>query len=403
MKKMPLVSIVIPVYNGSNYLRDAIDSALSQDYERCEVIVVNDGSDDEGRTKAICRSYGNNIRYLEQKNSGVAAALNTGIRAMEGDYFAWLSHDDIFFPCKVSTQMQAIQETGNPYTIAEANYSFGNVDTGGKVKTAFQTYYDRNWLENGCAWFLWSETHFSNLLFHRRHFERIGLFDEENMTAQDQDMQFRLLRGQRTVFSDVVVSFFRMHRASGTNQNRQRLFQENRSWYLRILHDLTKAEKDKLFGHSSIIACRICSILLSMEKGEEYEQAVQDFRAALSPLKGRDSLAEEFQGKQIVIFGAGQYGRRLNYELQARGIRPSFFIDNDPSKWNHQVDGVPCRSVDEILHTPSTYEIIIAQKMYADALLQIQDWRDDRIHRVWTKDSLDAVLLRSRPVCVPDL
>ena len=52
----PRVSIIIPVYNGTNYMRDAIDSALNQTYENCEVIVVNDGSNDEGATDAAARS-----------------------------------------------------------------------------------------------------------------------------------------------------------------------------------------------------------------------------------------------------------------------------------------------------------------------------------------------------------
>jgi len=80
----PKVSIIIPVYNGSNYLREAIDSALAQTYKNIEIIVINDGSSDEGRTEAIAKSYGDKIRYIYKKNGGVSTALNVGILAAEG-------------------------------------------------------------------------------------------------------------------------------------------------------------------------------------------------------------------------------------------------------------------------------------------------------------------------------
>lgn len=81
---MKKVSIIIPVYNGGNYLRNAIDSALSQTYKNCEIIVVNDGSTDGGETAAIAKSYGNKIRYFEKKNGGVGTAVNLGIAEMTG-------------------------------------------------------------------------------------------------------------------------------------------------------------------------------------------------------------------------------------------------------------------------------------------------------------------------------
>ena len=72
----PMVSIVIPVYNGANFLREAIDSALSQSYKNIEIIVINDGSDDANETDKIARSYGDTIQYFHKKNGGVASALN---------------------------------------------------------------------------------------------------------------------------------------------------------------------------------------------------------------------------------------------------------------------------------------------------------------------------------------
>ena len=91
MTKNPKVSIIIPVYNGSNYLKEAIDSALNQTYANVEVIVVNDGSNDNGKTEALAKSYGDRIKYCYKENGGVASALNYGIKTMHGQYFSWLS------------------------------------------------------------------------------------------------------------------------------------------------------------------------------------------------------------------------------------------------------------------------------------------------------------------------
>lgn len=114
-KNKPLVSIIIPVYNGSNYLTQAIDSALAQTYENIEVLVINDGSTDEGATEQIALSYGNRIRYISKTNGGVASALNVGIEHMMGTYFSWLSHDDMYSPTKISNAINAIEQTPEPH------------------------------------------------------------------------------------------------------------------------------------------------------------------------------------------------------------------------------------------------------------------------------------------------
>ena len=93
----PKFSIIIPVYNGSNYLEEAINSALAQTYQNIEIVVVNDGSNDGGKTETIARSFGDKIRYFSKENGGVSSALNFGIKQMTGEWFAWLSHDDSFF------------------------------------------------------------------------------------------------------------------------------------------------------------------------------------------------------------------------------------------------------------------------------------------------------------------
>ena len=106
----PLVSIIIPVYNGSNYLEESINSALGQTYNEIEVLVINDGSNDNDLTHNIAVSYQKKIRYFRKQNGGVASALNFGISKMEGDYFSWLSHDDIYKPEKIEKQILFISK-----------------------------------------------------------------------------------------------------------------------------------------------------------------------------------------------------------------------------------------------------------------------------------------------------
>lgn len=105
----PLVSIVIPVYNGANYMREAIDSAINQTYKNIEIIVVNDGSTDNGETEEIALSYGDKIKYYKKENGGCASALNYGISKMQGEWFSWLSHDDVYAPEKIQSAVDQIR------------------------------------------------------------------------------------------------------------------------------------------------------------------------------------------------------------------------------------------------------------------------------------------------------
>ena len=134
----PKVSIIIPVYNGSNYLQEAIDSALAQTYPNCEILVINDGSCDEGKTEAIALSYGDRIRYFKKENGGVATAVNYGIEHMTGDYFAWLSHDDYYLPHKIERQMRAIVDVYKKARVSimpSSTITTKNVDDVASLKT----------------------------------------------------------------------------------------------------------------------------------------------------------------------------------------------------------------------------------------------------------------------------
>ncbi|HEX7957102.1 MAG TPA: glycosyltransferase family 2 protein, partial [Pyrinomonadaceae bacterium] len=103
----PTVSVILPVYNGENFLRASVESVLGQTLKDYELIVVDDGSQDS--TPSIAAEYGERLRYVRQENTGVAGAFNHGLRLARGRYISWLSHDDVFLPAKLERQVAAVR------------------------------------------------------------------------------------------------------------------------------------------------------------------------------------------------------------------------------------------------------------------------------------------------------
>ncbi len=236
----PLVTIIIPVYNGQDFLADAIDSALSQSYNNTEVIVVNDGSTD--LTEMIARSYGDKIRYFYKPNGGVASALNFAIRQAKGDYISWLSHDDLYFTEKIKQQVKVLRNLRDRNSVIFSDW----VQFSFSTETLHMRYRDllsctewklleklnvcrvncRNMgcvgdqkvfrfsmisllfdgLVNGCT-----------LLIPKELFGKVGYFNEELLTTQDYDMWFRFIRNNVDfVFTSNYVVKSRQHKKQGT-------------------------------------------------------------------------------------------------------------------------------------------------------------------------------------------
>jgi glycosyltransferase involved in cell wall biosynthesis len=101
-----LVSVIIPCYRQAQFLRTAIDSALMQTYPLIEIIVVNDGSDDD--TEAVAKSYGAKVQYIHRQNGGLSAARNTGIAQARGTYFKFLDADDHIHPEQIAWHVEAL-------------------------------------------------------------------------------------------------------------------------------------------------------------------------------------------------------------------------------------------------------------------------------------------------------
>ena len=206
------VSIIIPVYNGQNYLRKAIDSALNQTYKNLEVIVVNDGSTDN--TEKIALSYDNRIKYYYKENGGVASALNYGIRKMTGKYFSWLSHDDEYDLKKIEKQVKHLLNKDEK-VISVCNWLIINKDSKviekkyiskklEKFPQEFLAFDRKTWL-NGCA-----------MLINKKCFDICGLFNETLPTTQDYDLWNRFAEKCKFEILDNHLLFSRAHSEQGS-------------------------------------------------------------------------------------------------------------------------------------------------------------------------------------------
>ena len=260
MKDYPLVSIVIPVYNGANFLAEAIDSALAQTYPNVEVIVVNDGSKDDGATEAIALSYGDRIRYFSKENGGVSSALNLGIEKMRGEYFSWLSHDDKYTPTKLESHF-AKMTADNKNCIFRCGSAFIDADSNPmdrksrKMEPGFYAY-DKMLSEifagkmpNGCA-----------LLIPKSCFDRFGKFDTTLRYIQDADMWYRILAGRVdfVCHTEDVGVLSRVHGQQVTVTSKHLYKKEMTEVGPRMIERLTALPDDKqyLLKKYMLLCCR---------------------------------------------------------------------------------------------------------------------------------------------------
>lgn len=243
----PKVSVVIPVYNGANYMREAIDSALAQEYRNIEVVVVNDGSNDGGETERIALSYGDRIRYFSKPNGGVSTALNRGIQEMSGEYFSWLSHDDVYHPFKIQDQIQSLnsipasaRQTAICYSgwdiIDHKSQPVGTVlphGVHGLANLADPMYALMKGLIHGCS-----------LLIPRSLFEAHGVFDPTLRSTQDYDLWYKMFRKGCALYLSRPGIKSRVHPDQGTHKISDHSHEASRLW-IKMLSGLSDQEISK--------------------------------------------------------------------------------------------------------------------------------------------------------------
>lgn len=207
----PLVSVVIPCWNQAHYLGEAIESVLAQTYPSLELVVVDDGSEDNSSEVA---AHYPGVRCLRQPNSGVAAARNRGLAESRGEYVVFLDADDRLLPQALEVGVREL--AANPDAAFAAGMPRDIGRDGSVVREARQPLVTRDhYLKLLEECFIWSG---SSLVYRRQALEAVGAFNERRAAADDYELYLKLARAYPVVCHEEVVTEYRRH-GSNTTRN----------------------------------------------------------------------------------------------------------------------------------------------------------------------------------------
>jgi glycosyltransferase involved in cell wall biosynthesis len=221
------IDVVIPVYNGAQFIRQALDSVALQGDILATIIVVNDGSTDATAdlvTQVIHEHPQLAVELIKQNNAGLAAARNTGIRYAKAPFIAFLDADDLWLANKLQLQYQLFLNSTNPKlgviycaygTISEAGERISNTLGNIVPKVKGDIYRQLRWgnFVSGSG---------SSVLIRRSLFETIGLFDETLTACEDWDMWLRIAKQFHFDFVAQELVLIRLH-AHNMQKNTKRM------------------------------------------------------------------------------------------------------------------------------------------------------------------------------------
>jgi len=220
--EQPLISIIVPAYNVSTYIGEALDSVFLQDFKGYEVIVVNDGSTDTPELEKVLEPYRKRIRYFYQSNRGISAARNAALRVARGQLIALLDADDIWHKGKLTEQLAFMKE-GNFDMVYGDALLIGDVPW-----LEGTTFMDRS-PSNGPVTLkslldLQVTVVVSTVVMRRDLVEQVGYFDEEDRNlTEDFDLWLRLAhKGARISYQRKILADYR-YRSDSISANRIKL------------------------------------------------------------------------------------------------------------------------------------------------------------------------------------
>jgi glycosyltransferase involved in cell wall biosynthesis len=280
-----MVSVIIPTYNRATQCKKAVKSVLHQTYNNIEVIVVDDGSEDN--TREIFRNFDNRVKYVWQKNSGVGSARNTGLSVYKGEYVAFLDSDDEWLPWKLEAQLSALHafpQAGMVWTDMNAVDENGETIHESYLKTMYSgyIYFDQTqyfkvqqmlsevwercpeiYLNRKCCsgnifsgMFMGNLVHTSSVLLRRKRQKEVGLFDIDLIkSGEDYDYHFRTCREGDVAYMDVPSILYQIGARDQLTSDEQMIWVARNN--LKTVTKMLKIARNEISLPQSLIRIRL--------------------------------------------------------------------------------------------------------------------------------------------------
>lgn len=206
-----LVSVVIPVYNDCRFLAETIESVLAQTYRDFEIVLVDDGSADPAPIEAVIRPYrADNFRYVRnEKNIGLAASRNVGIRHSKGEFICFLDADDILTPRKFEVQTGILNARPEMQMVFSDEYA---IRDGVRIEVPQQFPNGYTAGERPVETFVRASfIAVFTVMVRAASLEKIGIFNEFLRWNEDDDLWFRMMLAGEVAYSEYVSGYRRLH------------------------------------------------------------------------------------------------------------------------------------------------------------------------------------------------
>ena len=265
-----LISVVVPLYNGRDFIQEALDSVLTQTLPPDEIIVVDDGSTDGGSDIVVEMARSHSIILLRKENGGQSSARNVGIAHAHGDLIALLDQDDVWYPHHLATLVKPFIEA-HPLNIGWTYSNLDRIDADGSMLIrSFLTWLPTAHPKRSMIQCLGQDMFVvpSASLISREAFQAVGGFDESLSGYEDDDLFLRMFRaGYENVFVDVPLSKWRIYPASTSYSSR--MARSRRIYAEKLLRAYPDEPREVKHYTTRIIAPRFLTQMLA-----EYRKAL---------------------------------------------------------------------------------------------------------------------------------